>query len=61
MEGSGVDETLGVDAGVVDEEEVVAVGLVNEVEADKGEAENERCDTGVCQGCGGLSVYALLY
>ena len=50
LEGSGVDEALGVDAGVVDEEEIVAVGLVDEIEADKGEAENERCDAGVGQG-----------
>lgn len=48
LERAWVDEPLCVDAEVVDEEEVVAVGLVDEVEAYEGEAEDEGGDAGVC-------------
>lgn len=44
LEGSGVDETLGVGFEIVDEEEVVAVGLVDKVKADEGETEDQRGD-----------------
>jgi len=40
LEGAGVDEAFGVDVDVVDKEEVVAVGLINKVEADKGKSED---------------------
>jgi hypothetical protein len=48
LEGARVDEALCVCFDVVDEEEVVAVGLVDQVEAYEGEAEDERRDAGVC-------------
>lgn len=40
LEGPGVDETLGVDAKIVDKEKVVSVGLVDKVETDECESEN---------------------
>lgn len=48
LEGARVDESLCVYFDVVDEEEVVAVGLVDEVEAYEREAEDEGGDAGVC-------------
>ena len=40
LEGAGIDKAFCVDVDVVDKEKVVAVGLVDEVEANEGEAED---------------------
>lgn len=52
---SRIHETLGVDVGVEDEEEVIAIGKVDEVETDSREAENERCNDRVRDSCQGLA------
>lgn len=48
LEGARVDKPLCVYFDVVDEEEVVAVGLIDEVEAYENEAEDQGGDAGVC-------------
>ena len=50
LHGAGIHQALGVVAGAGFIEEVVAVGEVEEVEADGGEAEDEGCDDGVGDG-----------
>lgn len=47
LQGTWVDETLSVDLGVGDEEDVVTVGEVEEEDANGCEAEDEGCDHGV--------------
>ena len=50
LEGAGVDQALGVDVGVGHEEDVVAVGEVEEGDAGGGETEDEGCDERICDG-----------
>lgn len=54
LQRSGVDETFGVDVGVEDEEQVVAIGEVDEVETDSREAKNQGCNDRVRDSCQGL-------
>lgn len=51
----GVDESFSVNVDVVYEQEVVPVCLIDQVETDKGESKNKRCDAGVCQCCSAVS------